>query len=88
MSNAHTSTCNHISTITIIPFSYHCHDSNTDDNKPHYHYYCPALLHVHSTVGTGTLCSYYAMLKFPVLFQLCFHLGTYYALIMLKILQK
>ena len=35
-----------------------------------------------------TLCFYYAMLKFPFLFQLCFHLGTYYAQNSLKINPK
>ena len=33
MSNAHA--CNHMSTFTIVVFSYHCHDSNTDGNDSH-----------------------------------------------------
>ena len=36
MSNAHV--CNHMSTITILTivvFSYHCHDSKTDHNDSH-----------------------------------------------------
>ena len=27
--------CNHMSTITIVVFTYHCHDSNIDDNNSH-----------------------------------------------------
>ena len=33
MSNAHAR--NHMSTIVIVGLSYHCHDSNTEDNDSH-----------------------------------------------------
>ena len=33
MSNTHA--CNHMSTIMIVVFSYHCHVSNTDNNDSH-----------------------------------------------------
>ena len=43
MSNAHV--CNHMSAITIVVFSYHCHDSNTDNNESHYCYYLLLLVY-------------------------------------------
>ena len=35
MLNVHVHARNHMSTITIVVFSYHCCDSNTDDNGSH-----------------------------------------------------
>ena len=57
MSNAHAS--NHTSTITIVVFSYHCHDSNTDNNESHYCYYL--LFLVYQFFMTSMKCCLEAM---------------------------